>query len=328
MDIFINSLGVFTLGLIVFVILGRILKFFRGLSKYNLEKKWIVVTGCDSGIGKGVMEKLIADDAYVVACTYTEAGADNAMAAGAKHALRFDLADEEATRKAAQDILTVTDGNIWGLVHNAGMVQPGFLEYLTIDVYRKILELNFFAIVRLTQPLVQALKAARGRLVIISSVDGIVSLPGNAPYDAAKFAVEAYGDAARVELSFFGVDVSIINPSTMKTPLAMGFFELHRKSWSEMNEINPDGAWKQYFTPTWLDKFVEQGNQSLEMIAQDPAHTVSDISHALSAKHPQMRYLSGTTAKTLFYALWKMPEEWSFEIKKRLVFPPPENPVE
>jgi short-subunit dehydrogenase len=161
----------------------------------------------------------------------------------------------------------------------------------------------------------------------VSSVDGIVSLPGNAPYDSAKFALEAFADAVRVELSFWDVSVAVINPSTMRTPLAMRFFEDHRTSWEQMNAENPQGEWKKHFTPSWLDAYVEQGKKQLETIAQDPKHAVNDILHALRAKHPKMRYLSGTTAKTLFFALWKMPEEWAFAVKKVLVYPPPENTV-
>ena len=63
----------------------------------------------------------------------------------------------------------------------------------------------------------------------------------------------------------------------------------------------------------------------LEQIAQDPAKAVNDIIHALSALKPKFRYLSGSAAKTLFYALWIMPESWSHWFKKGLISPPPEN---
>lgn len=192
-----------------------------------------------------------------------------------------------------------------------------------MDNFRRIMEVNFFAIVRLTQQLIPLLKPTHGRVVIVSSVDGIVSIPGNAPYDASKFALEAYADALRVELSFWNVDVSVVNPATMRTPLALGFFELHHKAWEMMAIQDPNGAWKEAYSKEWLDAFVAKNSKRLEGMAQDPIHAIGDVVHAIMAKNPKIRYLSGTLAKTLFYALWKMPEHWAFQIKKGTVNPPP-----
>jgi hypothetical protein len=63
--------------------------------------------------------------------------------------------------------------------------------------------------------------------------------------------------------------------------------------------------------------------ENLDMIAQDPDIASSDIHHALTAARPKARYLSGRLAKTLFYALWVMPEHWAFVIKKGTVSPAP-----
>ena len=178
------------------------------------------------------------------------------------------------------------------------------------------MDVNYFAVVRLTQPFIQMLKQSKGRVVIVSSVDGIVSLPGNAPYDGSKYAVEAYADALRVELSFWDVHVAVVNPATMRTPLALGFFEAHKKAWEMMEKQEPAGAWKETWTREWLDEYVAVNSKNLASIAQDPIHAIRDVAHGVAAKHPRMRYLSGTLAKTLFRALWKMPEEWSFVVKK------------
>ena len=77
------------------------------------------------------------------------------------------------------------------------------------------------------------------------------------------------------------------------------------------------------WTREWLDKSVEERSKGLVRIAQDPMCAVEDIYHALAAKRPRMRYLSGRLAKTLFRALWVMPERWSYAIKKVLVYPKP-----
>lgn len=320
---FFQITGIILWILIALLVLERIFRAIRERSRLEMKERWVVITGCDSGIGLGVVEKLSAEGANVIACTYTAEGAERAVKAGAKQTLQFDITDESAVRDAVAKIKTITSGSLWALVHNAGTVLPGFAEYQLLETYRRVMDVNYFAVVNLTQPFIHMLEQSKGRVVIISSVDGIVSLPGNAPYDGSKYAVEAYADALRVELSFWDVHVAVVNPATMRTPLALGFFEAHKKAWEMMEKHEPDGAWKETWTREWLDEFVAVNSKNLASIAQDPIHAIRDVTHAISAKYPRMRYLSGTLAKTLFRALWKMPEEWSFVIKKGTVAPPP-----
>jgi short-subunit dehydrogenase len=209
------------------------------------------------------------------------------------------------------------------VVHAAGTVLPGFIDYQPIKFYRDVMAVNFFAPVLLTQKLLTALRRCRGRVIVVSSVDGIVSLPGNAPYDASKFAIEAYADALRTELSLCGVGVSVINPATMRTPMADAFFPGHRKTWTAMAAEEPEGDWQALWPESWLDQYVEKNTQQLRSIAEDPAAAVNDIVHAATAAHPKLRYLSGRLAKSLFYALWLMPESWSLRIKRLTVQPKP-----
>lgn len=310
-------------GLGIAVAADRVWRAVRERAVLDLKGRWIVVTGCDSGFGSGVVGQLVGRGANVVAMCFTEAGAKAALERGAAQAPVLDLTDETAVDAAAARIETACNARLWGLVHNAGIVLPGFVEYLPLDFYRRTMDVNFFAPVKLTQRLLPSLRAARGRIVVVSSVDGIVSLPGNAPYDASKFAIEAYADALRAELSLWGLRVSVVNPSTMRTPLAMHFFEGHRTAWQEMHRQQPDGSWKQLWTAEWLDAYIAFNTRQLGRIAQDPIYAVRDIDHALSAVRPRLRYLSGTAAKTLFRTLWMAPERWSLAFKKALVQPRP-----
>jgi NAD(P)-dependent dehydrogenase (short-subunit alcohol dehydrogenase family) len=289
----------------------------------DISGRWFVVTGCDSGIGAGVVNRLVEAGASVIAFTFTEEGAKAALDAGAKLAPCLDITDGAALRNACDQVEQACGGQLSGVVHNAGIAQPGFIEFQPIDCYRRTMEVNLFSIINLTQMLIPQVRAAGGRFVVITSVDGIVSLPGNAPYDASKFAAEGYADALRVELSLWNVGVSVVNPSTLRTPLVDRFFESARDTWEEMERIDPEGEWKKVWTREWLEKYVEQQSEGIARIAQDPKCAVEDIYHALAAKRPRMRYLSGKMAKTFFYALWVMPERWSHAIKKVMIYPKP-----
>ena len=322
------SLAVTVVGIVGWLIIGywllsHLWSFFRQRQELQLQDRWVVVTGCDSGIGAGVMNQLTADGASVIAFCFTEQGAAAALAAGAKLAPRLDITDSEAVAKACNEVNALCGGRLWGLAHIAGFAQPGFIEFQSMDNFRKTMEVNFFAIADITQRLLNSVKACSGRVVIVTSVDGIVSLPGNAPYDASKFAAEAYADALRAELSFWQVQVAVINPSTLRTPLAMEFFEAATVTWEDMERRDPDGEWKQSWPREWLQHYVRKNKKGLESIAQDPQCAVDDICHALAAVRPKIRYLSGTAAKTVFYALWVMPEHWSLAAKKATISPAP-----
>jgi len=289
----------------------------------DISGRWFVVTGCDSGIGAGVVKRLVEAGTSVIAFTFTEDGAKAALDAGAKLAPCLDITNEAALRKACDQVEQACGGQLSGVVHNAGIAQPGFIEFQPIDNYRRIMEVNLFSIINLTQMLIPHVRAAGGRFVVVTSVDGIVSLPGNAPYDASKFAAEGYADALRAELSLWNVGVSVINPSTLRTPLVDRFFGSARDTWEAMERLDPEGEWKKVWTREWLEKYVEQQSKGLARIAQDPKCAIEDIYHALAAKRPRMRYLSGKMAKTFFYALWIMPERWSHAIKKMMIYPRP-----
>jgi NAD(P)-dependent dehydrogenase (short-subunit alcohol dehydrogenase family) len=316
-------IGALCLTLAAAVLVARVIAALVHLRRLEVAGRWVVITGCDSGIGRLLLDALVKRGAKVMACCLTKEGADTALGAGAAEALVFDLIDEAATAAAARQIDARCDGALWALVHNAGIVLPGFVDYQPLAFFRRVMEVNFFGPVHLTRQLLEPLRRARGRVIVVSSVDGIVSLPGNAPYDASKFAVEAWADALRAELSFWGVGVSVVNPATMRTPLAMGFFELHRRAWEETARVDPIGAWTRAYPRSWLDEYVRLNTANLARIAQDPRHAVDDLVHAVCAARPKLRYLSGTLAKTLFYALWVMPESWALRFKRTTIRPPP-----
>ncbi len=308
---------------VLIILCKRALAAWGRRARLDIAGRWVVVTGCDSGFGLGIVGALAARRAKVVAFCLTPPGAEAALRVGATRAPILDLTDDEAVGSASKAVADACGGELWGLVHNAGVVAPGFVDYLPIAFYRDVMAVNFFAPVLLTQKLLPGLRRSRGRIVLISSVDGIVSLPGNAPYDASKFALEAYADALRAELSFWEVGVSVVNPATMRTPMAEGFFDAHRRAWQAMLQQDPDGQWQARWPESWLEKYIDLNRRQLRLIAQDPAHVIADIVHALTAVRPRLRYLSGILAKTLFYGLWVGPESWSLRFKRGMIKPPP-----
>ena len=110
-------------------------------------------------------------------------------------------------------------GRLDALVNNAGIGFGGPLELIHPDDLRKQFDVNVLGQIAVTQALLPALRAAHGRIVFLSSVGGRVAMAFTAPYAASKHAIEAIGDALRVELATSNVQVALIEPGSVATPI-------------------------------------------------------------------------------------------------------------
>jgi NAD(P)-dependent dehydrogenase (short-subunit alcohol dehydrogenase family) len=179
----------------------------------------IVVTGASTGIGADAAATLARRGYIVYAGVRSDAdGARVEAAAPNVRALRLDVTDATSIVAAAR---TVEAGGIalHGVINNAGIAIAGPLELLPVDELRRQFEVNLFGAVAVTQAFLPALRAARGRVVFVGSISGRLATPFIAPYSASKFALRAIADALRVELRPFGVQVALIEPGSVATPI-------------------------------------------------------------------------------------------------------------
>lgn len=130
----------------------------------------------------------------------------------------LDVTDQASIAAARASVEVALDGApMAALVNNAGIPAAGPLELLPLDELRRVLEVNLVGVVAVTQAFLPLLKAARGRIVNVSSVAGRVALPFMGPYAASKFALEAVSDSLRRELLPFGVAVIVIQPGSVRS---------------------------------------------------------------------------------------------------------------
>jgi NAD(P)-dependent dehydrogenase (short-subunit alcohol dehydrogenase family) len=190
--------------------------------------KSVVVTGVSTGIGWGAAKVLIGQGFRVFGSVRKQADADRLQAEfGANFTpLIFDVTDEAAVSVAASQVRKALAGEtLFGLVNNAGVAFAGPLLNLPIEDFRQQIEVNVTGVVIVTQafaPLLgvdQDLKGPPGRIVNISSVGGKNGGPFLAPYSASKFAIEGLSESLRRELMLFGVDVIIVAPGAVATPI-------------------------------------------------------------------------------------------------------------
>lgn len=144
-----------------------------------------------------------------------EAGAD-----GRVRPVELDVTDAAQIAAAAELVAERTgSAGLDALVNNAGIGVGGPLEVLELDELRRQFEVNVIAQIAVTQAMMPALRRARGRILLMSSIGGRVPLPFSAPYNSSKHALEALGDALRVELRRSGVRVALVEPGSVATPI-------------------------------------------------------------------------------------------------------------
>ncbi|MBS4083061.1 MAG: SDR family oxidoreductase [Rhizobiales bacterium] len=190
--------------------------------------KSVVITGASTGIGETAAKYLVAQGFKVYGSVRKpEDGARLKQEIGGNfEPLIFDVTDEAAIKLAAEKVRADLNGRtLDGLVNNAGIAVPGpFLE-TSLDKWRKQFETNVVGLVAATQafaPLLGAdlsLKGEPGRIVMISSVAGKRGNPFAGPYSASKHAVEGLSEALRREMMLFGIDVIVIGPGPIRTPI-------------------------------------------------------------------------------------------------------------
>jgi NAD(P)-dependent dehydrogenase (short-subunit alcohol dehydrogenase family) len=247
----------------------------------------VLVTGASTGIGEATALHLKELGFDSVAGVRRDEDAHRLGSHGLR-TVRLDVTDQDSI-VAARDELK--DTPIVGLVNNAGIAVAGPLEFMPLDQLRMQLEINVVGQVAVIQQFLPALRTTGGRIVNVSSIGGRFALPLVAPYNASKFAIEGISDSLRRELYGQGVDVILIEPGGVKTPI----WNKSNQAASELQENMPPEAERLY------GKMIEAVRKATIEIAQErgiEAREVAEvIGRALTAKRPRTRYLVGTDAK-------------------------------
>ena len=253
--------------------------------------KSIIITGASSGIGKATVIKLVESGYQVfgLARRYDKLVAISSKLLTSSREdtgvnyipMEFDITKPERFGSIINDILSkAKGGTIYGLVNNAGYVEPGAIEDITVQDLRNQFETNFFGLVEFTKKVLPfMLGNNQGRIVNISSVSGLISLPLMGAYSATKYALEAITDALRMELWNTNVKVVTVNPGLVET-------NINAISKPKIDNLIAN---KSRFSEIYR-KYLYNVPKGLP-----PGSVATAILEAISSQKPKTRYVVGST---------------------------------
>ncbi len=281
-----------------------------------------VITGASTGIGRATALRL-AGAGWTVLAGVRDTGAGERLVGEAGTAGRLVPLSLEVTDAAQVAAVAARveqeaaqaggsgPGGLDALVNNAGIGIGGPLELISQDDLRRQFEVNVFAQVAVTQALLPALRragtprgtprgrTAGGRIVFVSSIGGRVAMAFTAPYAASKHAIEAFGDALRVELHSSGVQVALVEPGSVATPI-------WDKAKAEAEAVS---------IPPELDEQYGHVQAAMSKVLEDtarrgvpPEQVAETIERALTAPRMKARYVVGRDARVMLLVRRLLPD--------------------
>ncbi len=246
----------------------------------------VLVTGAGRGIGLAITEHMGGQGWDVYATARSDAALASLDRLPNVHAIALDITDREAIAGLADRL----PGELDGVVNNAGIIVNGPVEGLSLDDLSRQLDINVIAQMGVTQAVLPKMRAARGRAVFMSSLSGLITLPGAGAYSASKYALESLADALRIELRPWRIPVSLIEPGPTRTDMwgdALPEYDRMSKHLTEQHRA--------------LYAAHLAGNRKFlartQKLAGDPKKVVKAVDHALTSKHPKRRYVCGSFSR-------------------------------
>ena len=257
------------------------------------DQKVVLVTGGSSGIGKAIAEYL-AEVGYIV---YGTSRSKQDFSPENVRMLQMDVTDEGSVQSAIS-VIESKEGQLDVLVNNAGLGMAGPLEFTSDEEAKEIFNTNVFGVMNVCRQAISLLRrSGGGNIINITSIGGHFGLPYRGVYCSSKFAVEGFSETLSMELSQFGISVSIIEPGDFKTNI-----NANRKVARNVDE----SVYPQF------KQALDQVNDEVRK-AGDPILIAQTIERILKKRSPNLYYQVGTTQQKLSVFLKRLLPSRMFE---------------
>jgi NAD(P)-dependent dehydrogenase (short-subunit alcohol dehydrogenase family) len=233
----------------------------------------VLITGASAGIGQVTADRLHGQGWTVIGASR------RGTASGGWTPLEMDVDDDDSVRTGVEKMVAER-GQLNAVVACAGWGLAGAVEQTPIDQAKSQLETNFWGAVRVVQAALPVMRRqGGGRVVLVSSIGGIVALPFQAFYSASKFALEGYGEALAYEVAPFGIAVTLVQPGNVRTDFTQ----------NRLDVVPPQAD----------DAYADMVTKSVGLMERDEANGVPPedvaavIARVLDSRHPRRRVSVG-----------------------------------
>jgi hypothetical protein len=241
------------------------------------NEKWVLITGASTGIGRAAAEYLSQHGFNIYAGARKTIDLDNLGKIPNVVSVSLDVTNEQDLKEVFKFISNRNTG-LFGLINNAGIALAGPAMELDIEVYRQQFEVNLFGVHSVTKTFFPLIQESQGKIIMIGSGAGLIANPFFSPYSSSKFALEGYTDALRRELMVVGIQVIMIEPGMVKTPIwDKGEIILNRYSGNLLKDE--------------VECFGTLAITTARDIGLDPIKLAVKIHKVLTHRNPKPRYL-------------------------------------
>lgn len=255
--------------------------------------KTILITGCSSGIGFDTAITLQKTGYQVIASCRKQEDLQRLINSGLD-AVLLDVNDSASIQAAFAEVLTKTGGKLDVLINNAGYGQAGALEDITRDVLREQFETNVFGLLELTNLAIPVMRSqGQGRIINLSSILGVISLPFRGAYNASKYAVEGLSDTLRLELRSSGIEVITIEPGPIESRFRDNCID------GTLNAIDMKNSYYSRQYTNMLSAYKQDSSQA--SFTKKPEAVIKKIIHAIESKKPRAKYPVTVPAHALIF---------------------------
>jgi NAD(P)-dependent dehydrogenase (short-subunit alcohol dehydrogenase family) len=270
----------------------------------------ILITGCSTGIGLAAARTLKSRGWRVIATARKPQDLDRLSRTEGLEAIACEMTDPASIAACASAALERTDGKLTALYNNAAYGLIGAMEDITPDQLRECFEVNVIAVHDLTRRIIPAMRAqGRGRIVMCSSVLGLVSGPYRGPYCATKFALEAMSDALRLELAPAGIHVSLLEPGPIESEFLATTLSTFKSS------VDAEASPHRDYYAKRMAQMQAGGDNRFKL---GPEAVVAKLIQAIESPRPRARYKIGFPTKAAALLKRALPDRLMDQILKRM----------
>jgi NAD(P)-dependent dehydrogenase (short-subunit alcohol dehydrogenase family) len=248
-------------------------------------EKVVIVTGASSGLGKAFAVALLEANFRVVGTVRQEKAAHEfeQLKPGAAFARILDVTDAPERLEATVAEIERSVGPVYALINNAGYGHEGTLEESSMDELRHQFEVNVFGAVAMMKAVLPVMRSRReGRILNVTSMGGLMTMPGLSYYHGSKFALEGISSSLAKEVRPLGIYVTAVEPGMFRTDWAGRSMVRSERSIADYDAI---------FNPIREARKARDGRQP-----GDPAKAGKAIAEFLTAPEPPMHLLLGPDA--------------------------------